>query len=118
MGQTKTHRVLRSAAQALLGSAGMVLLAYVAYRAHLHLLPTVSLCLLLVVLVSLSGHFVPAAVSSVVALLCVKYFFVPPLLTMRMADARDGLAGAAFLATTLIVSGAAVAPRGAGPERT
>jgi PAS domain S-box-containing protein len=105
MRQTKTHRFLRSAAQALVGAAGMVVLAYVAYRAQLHLLPTVSLCLLLVVLVSLSGHFVPAAVSSVAALLCVKYFFVPPLFTMRMAHARDGLAGAAFLATTLIVSG-------------
>ena len=105
MRQTKTLRVLQSAAQSLLGSLTAALLTYVGYRSQLHLLSTVSLCLLVAVLVSLSGQFVPAAVSSIVALFCLDYFFVPPLFSLRMADSRDWIAAGAFLATTLIVCG-------------
>jgi PAS domain S-box-containing protein len=105
MRQTKTHRFLRLAAQALLGSVGVVLLVYVCYRSQLQVLPTFALCLLVVVLVSLSGHFVPAVVSSIVAFLCLNYFFFAPLFSIRVSDSREMLGGLAFLATALIVCG-------------
>ena len=104
MGQTRTHRFLQSAALSLLGSVAIVLLAYVSYRSRLDLLTTASLCLILVVLVSLGGRFIPAAVASIVALLSVNYFFVAPLFSIRIAHPMDEIAGAAFLVTALVIS--------------
>jgi hypothetical protein len=67
MRETETHRFLRSAAQSLLGSVGVALLAYLSSRSQLDLLTTALLCLMVAVLVSLGGRFVPAAVTSIVA---------------------------------------------------
>ena len=104
MKRAKSYRFLQSVAQALLGSAGVVLLAYVGYRSQLDLPTTAFLCLIVVVLVSLGGRFVPAALASIVAVLSVNYFFVPPLFTIGVAQPFDEIAVTAFLVTALVIS--------------
>lgn len=104
MRLTKSYPILHSAAQSLIGSAGVVLVSYVGYRVKLDLATTALLSLLVVVLVSLGGRFVPAAIASIVAVLSVNYFFVPPLFTIGVAQPFDEIAVIAFLATALVIS--------------
>ncbi len=67
--------------------------------------PTVSLCyLIVVVLQSLSGSFLSSAIVSVVSFLCLDYFFVPPLFSLRISDASDTLALISFLVAGLVIT--------------
>jgi signal transduction histidine kinase len=61
--------------------------------------------LLVIVLASLFDSFLTSALLSVVAVLCLDYFFLPPLFSLNVADGIDALALAAFLVTSLIVTG-------------
>jgi PAS domain S-box-containing protein len=104
MTQAQSARFFQSALHSLLGSAGVVLVSYIGYRAKLDLATTALLCLLVVVLVSLGGRFVPAALAALVAVLSVNYFFVPPLFTIGLSSPLDEIAVTAFLATALVIS--------------
>jgi PAS domain S-box-containing protein len=104
MRQTKAHQFLRSAALSLFGSVAVLLVTYGGYRIKLDLATTALLCLLVIVLVSLRGRFVPAAIASIVAVLSVNYFFVPPLFTIAVSQPFDEIAVTAFLATALVIS--------------
>ena len=90
--------------QALLGSAAVVLLTYGGYRLRLDLTVATFLCMIVVLLVSLSGSLIPAAFVSLVALLCVDYFFIAPLFSLRVAHLVDVIAVIAFLATGLVIA--------------
>ena len=123
MGQTRTHRFLQSAALSLLGSAAVLLLTHGGYRPQIDLTAATFLCFIVVLLVSLGGHFLPAAFVSIVALLPRGYFFIPPLFSIRVAHPIDEIAVIAFLAnrTGHQRSGGQAAPvvqRGADPEPT
>jgi PAS domain S-box-containing protein len=104
MTPTQSPRFFQSALHSLLGSAGVVLVSYIGYRLKLDLATTSLLCLMVVVLVSLVGRFVPAALASLVAVLAVNYFFVPPLFTIGVSQPFDEIAVTALLATTLVIS--------------
>ena len=67
--------------------------------------PTVSfIYLIIVVLQSLTGDFLSSAVVSVIAFLCLNFFFVPPLFSLAVSDPSDTLALISFLVTGLIVT--------------
>jgi PAS domain S-box-containing protein len=104
MRQIKLHGFWHSIVHSLLGSVGVVLVSYVGYGAKLNLPTTVLLCLMVVVLVSLGGRFVPAAIAAIVAVLSVNYFFVPPLFTIGVSQPFDEIAVTTFLATALVIS--------------
>ncbi len=86
------------------GGMGVALLTLVAYRLHLNYATVGFLYLLLVVLQSLSGNFWSSAIVSILAVGCLDYFFVPPVLTWRTTDPRDTLALAACLLTALVIT--------------
>lgn len=66
---------------------------------------TVSTTFLLVVfLVATRSRFWEAAVTSVGAMLCFNYFFLPPVGTWTIADPHNWLALFAFLAVSLVAS--------------
>ncbi len=66
---------------------------------------TVSFCyLIVVVLQSLSGNFLSSAIVSVVSVLCLDYFFLPPLFSLRVSDASDALALISFLTAGLVIT--------------
>jgi two-component system, OmpR family, sensor histidine kinase KdpD len=67
--------------------------------------PTVSFVfLIIVVLQSLTGDFRSSAIVSVVAFLCLNFFFVPPIFSLVVSDPSDTLALIAFLITGLVVT--------------
>jgi two-component system sensor histidine kinase KdpD len=84
--------------------AAVALLTMVAFRLHLNLSTSGSLCFLLVVMVSVIWGFGEASAASLVAVSCLNYFFVPPILTWSIADPQNWVALATFEAAALIVS--------------
>ncbi|MGA2436583.1 MAG: ATP-binding protein, partial [Bryobacteraceae bacterium] len=63
-----------------------------------------SLYFLIVVMVSVIWGFWEASVTSLIAVNCLNYFFVPPMLTFRISDPQDWVALATFEITALTVS--------------
>ena len=66
---------------------------------------TVALTFLLVVLlVAATSRFWAAALTSLAALVCFNFFFIPPVGTLTVADPENWVALAAFLAVSLVGS--------------
>jgi len=66
---------------------------------------TVALAFLLVVLiVAATSRFWAAALTSLAALICFNFFFIPPIGTLTVADPENWVALAAFLAVSLVGS--------------
>lgn len=66
---------------------------------------TVALSLLLVVLVLSSARgLAPGVVASVAGMLCLNYFFLPPMGTLTIEDPQNWVALVAFLITAVIAS--------------
>lgn len=94
----------RVAGQAVLGATGVALLTALCFPAHLDLAIPSLLYLLLVVVQSLTAGFASAAAVSIIAVACLEYFFVPPVLTWNVASPVDIVALATFLATSLVIT--------------
>jgi two-component system sensor histidine kinase KdpD len=84
--------------------AAVALVTFGAFRLNLNLSTSGSLYFLIVVMVAVVWGFWEASVTSLIAVNCLNYFFVPPVLTWRVADPRDWVALATFEITALTVS--------------
>ena len=84
--------------------AAVALVTFIAFRLHLNLSTSGSLYFLIVVMVSVVWGFWEASVTSLIAVNCLNYFFVPPVLTFRISDPQDWVALATFEITALTVS--------------
>ncbi len=98
----------RRAAQCLLAIAALALVTFVAWQFQPNaLVPTTAalLYLIIVVLLSLNGSFVLAAIVSIIAVLCLDYFVTPPLLSFSsFGNPMEALALAAFLTAALVIT--------------
>jgi two-component system, OmpR family, sensor histidine kinase KdpD len=84
-----------------------VLVVSLAYARWLHVNngTTVALSLLLVVLiVAATSRLWTAVVTSVAALVCFNFFFIPPVGTLTIADPQNWVALLVFLAVSLVAS--------------
>ncbi len=87
-----------------LSVAAVLLVTFVLFLFGTHVnLITVSLSLLLIVLASATffGRN-PALLASFVAMLCLNYFFIPPVGTWHIAESQNLFAWAAFTLTAII----------------
>jgi K+-sensing histidine kinase KdpD len=67
---------------------------------------TIALILLLLILFIAAGYgSAPAFLTSIVAVLCLNFFFIPPYHTFRIADPQNWIALSAFAITSLIAGG-------------
>ena len=98
------QNTLRCAGRAIAGSATVTLVAYFGIRLHVNFATTGFLHLLIVVLVAMMAGFWEATVTSLAALVCLNYFFVPPVYSFYVADAQNWVALLAFESTALLVS--------------
>jgi two-component system sensor histidine kinase KdpD len=72
---------------------------------HVSNAATVSVTyLLLVLLIAATSRLAVAVVTSIVAMLCLNFFFLPPVGTFTIADPHNWVALFAFLAVSLIAS--------------
>ena len=89
---------------AALGAVGVVTLVLAAWL-HVSNAATVSVTyLLLVLLVAATSRLAIAVVTSIAAMLCLNFFFLPPVGTFTIADPHNWVALFAFLVVSLVAS--------------
>lgn len=98
------RRFWPSAVPFLLAHIALALVTAVCLRLQLNLATVVLLYLIVVVLLSLTGSFAASAVVSFVAILCLAYFFAPPIFSFRVSDPLDVVALVVFLTIALVVT--------------
>jgi PAS domain S-box-containing protein len=94
-----------TAAQLLLGGVGLVLATFLCFQLKLNVGTTGFAYLILIVLLSLMGSLLGSIVLSILAVLCLQYFFAPPLFSFRVDYPDDISAIAAFLTASVIITG-------------
>ena len=99
-----TYRFWRSAAQCLLGSIAVALVTFVCFRLQLGTGIAALLYLIVVVLLSATDAFVPSVFVSIIAVLCLNYFFIPPIFSLRLDNPLDIVALVAFLGTAWLIT--------------
>src|ERR1700688_1005339 len=104
MWQTLIPRISRSAPQSFLAIITLAGLTFVCFRLQLNISTAGFLYLIVVVLLSLAGDDVASVVTSVVAAVCLAYFFAPPIFSIRVDDPLNIVAIIAFLTTSLVIS--------------
>jgi two-component system, OmpR family, sensor histidine kinase KdpD len=102
--KTARQSAMRFAGHALAGSSAVLAAAYAGTLLHVNFSTTGFLHLLIVVLVAMMCGFWEATVTSLVALTCLNYFFVPPVYTFYVADPQNWVALIAFESAALLVS--------------
>ena len=88
--------------------AGTVVLAcatWICFRLGLNPAATSFVYLIVIVLLSLMDSFISSALFSIIAVACLNFFFVEPLYVFHVAAASDLVMLAAFLITSLVVTG-------------
>src|ERR1017187_4563954 len=88
----------------LAGLASVAMVTFIALQLHLNLSASGSLYFLIVVMISVVWGFWEASVTSLIAVNCLNYFFVPPVFTWTVSDPQNWVALAAFEITALTVS--------------
>ena len=94
----------RGAGQVALGTIGLALITGACFLLRLELAIPALLYLLLVVLQSLVAGFASSAVVSILAVVCLEYFFIPPVLAWDINSPIDAVALITFLATSLAIT--------------
>ncbi|MGA9723502.1 MAG: ATP-binding protein [Candidatus Binatus sp.] len=104
MNREATYRSWHSAAQFLLGSVAIALLTFVCFRLQVRPGIAALLYLIVVVLMSATDAFVPSVFVSIIAVLCLDYFFIPPILSWRVDNPLDIVALVAFLGVAWLIT--------------
>jgi K+-sensing histidine kinase KdpD len=100
----RAFRFWRSPAQFLLAGLAVSLLTFVCFRLHARVSVVAVLYLIIVIVLSISGAFVPSILISVAAVLCLDYFFTEPTFSLRLYDPVDVAFVIAFLTTASTIS--------------
>jgi two-component system sensor histidine kinase KdpD len=90
--------------QCMIGCGVIALVTLVAYRLHLPPATAGFAYLLIVVVTSLTCGIWQATLISLVAISCLNYFFIPPILSFTVSDPRDWIALVSFQVCALLVS--------------
>ena len=106
MSHNQIYRFWRSAAQCLLGGIAVALVTFVCFRLNVSITTAALLYLIVVVLASLTGSFVLSVVVSIIAILCLDYFFTEPLFTIDgpLREPLNLVAVITFLGTALVIT--------------
>jgi len=96
----------RQLAGYLLAAALLPVLTVVlaALRGSLNLTSDVLLYLVAVIVVALTGGFIPAVLAAIAGSLLLNYYFTPPIHLWTIAEANNALALGVFVAVALLVS--------------
>jgi len=104
MKPTWTYRFWRSTAQCLLGGIAVALLTLVCFRLQVNLAISSLLYLTVVVLLSVADAFVASVFVSIIAVLCLDYFFTKPLFSLQVDDPLNIVVVIVFLGTALLIT--------------
>ena len=96
--------ILREVVRCLGGSLAIALITLVCFCLKLQLPTAILLYLTVIVLLSLWGTFISAAVVSLLAGWGLVYFFAPPILSFKIEDPINAVAVFAFLTISFIIT--------------
>src|ERR1039457_2275263 len=99
----------------LAGLASVAMVTFIGLQLHLNLSASGSLYFLIVVMISVVWGFWEASVTSLIAVNCLNYFFVPPVFTWTASDPQNWVALATWELAPLTVT--RLATRGRGRPR-
>jgi C4-dicarboxylate-specific signal transduction histidine kinase len=99
-----TSRLWRSAAQCLLGGIVVAVLTFACFRLEVNLTIASLLYLTLVLLLSVTDAVAASIFVSIAAVLCLDYYFVPPIFSLEFPNPLDAIALVVFLTTALLIS--------------
>jgi hypothetical protein len=110
MGSISRRLLLMEAAQpffmqGFLGGIGLALVTVVYFNVGIKLAAAGFAYLIVIALLALMGSFIVSIVLSILAAACLSYLFAPPPFSFRVDAPEDVFAIAAFLTTSLLVSG-------------
>jgi C4-dicarboxylate-specific signal transduction histidine kinase len=88
----------------VVGIAALALVTFVCYRFQVNSTTVALLYLIVIVLVSLKSPLAPSAVVSIIAYLCLDYFFTEPLFTLGLSQTLDFVAPIAYVATAFVIT--------------
>ena len=101
----KAPQLGHSVAQFLFGCIGLASLTFVCFWLGFNVPAAgVAYLILIVALLHLMGSFAVSIILSFIAVLCLCYFFAPPLFSLRVHQVADILVIAAFLITAVIAT--------------
>jgi K+-sensing histidine kinase KdpD len=86
MLQNQNDRLRRAVGQSLSGGIAIALLTVVCSQLHFSFAATACIYLMIVVLVSMRGHFFSSALASFMAVGCLAYYFAPPIFSLRVRN--------------------------------
>src|SRR4051812_18700192 len=89
----------------LAGTVALACATWICFQLGFNPAATSFVYLIVIVLLSLMDSFISSAVFSVIAVACLNFFFVEPLYVFHVAAASDLAMLAAFLITSLVVTG-------------
>jgi len=95
---------LRFAVICVLGGVGVALVTYYGFALHASQSIAGYSYLIVVLLVAMYAGFAEATVTSLLAVTCLNFFFVPPVLSFEVGEPEDWVALAVFEAAALVVS--------------
>jgi two-component system sensor kinase FixL len=106
IAQWVTPLVAWRAAQCLLAVGVVALVTVGALQVEPEPPGTVAalLYLMVIVLLATNGSFVSAALVSLVAVVCLQYFFYPPLYSLSISEPLEAIAVVVFLTTSLVIT--------------
>src|SRR5580698_3171289 len=99
-----TNRLGRSAVQCLLGGVVVAVLTFVSFRLRVNLTISSLLYLTIVVLFSITDAVAASIFVSILAVLCLDYFFIPPIYSLELRNPLESVALVVFMATALLIS--------------
>ena len=102
--QGHIHRFWRFVAQFMFGFAVLASLTYVCFQFDANSTTVALIYLIVIVVVSLTSSFIPAAFFSIVAYICLDTFFTAPLFRPSMREPLDVVAPIAYLTTSFVIT--------------
>ena len=104
MSDNQVASVWNLVLQCATGSAALAFITFISFRFHANSTTVALLYLIVIVLVSLRSSFGPSAFVSIIAYLCLDYFFTAPLFTLGMNQTLDFVAPIAYLTTAFVIT--------------
>src|ERR1700730_6977691 len=105
MRRSPSTRLFHETVHLLFGLIALALLTWVCFWLDFRLVSTAFTYLILIVLLSLAGSFIPLTALCIIAIGCLNFFFAPPTFSFHIDYQEDITTIAAFLITSLIVIG-------------
>src|ERR1700688_2098844 len=99
------QKVMRSTLRLFLALSLVATITLVFFRGiHVNATSVGFFYLVAILVIATTGGLLEASVSSVVAMLCFNFFFLPPVGTFEIADPQNWVALFAFLVTAVVAS--------------